>query len=231
MCLRTEVRERPILFSGPMVNSILAGRKTQTRRIVKFGKNKPNFCASWVGWTDHYEYGPGWYAQDVDQPYGELAEMLDEIKLTGPFGEVGSHLYVKETWRTSAVSDDTKPSLLFDGADRIWYEADGYRDHLAGKVRQSIFMPRWASRLTLEITDIRVERIQDISHEDALAEGCTGYNWVASSPYISGPHTDDGELPVEEYERLWESLHGSGSWAKNEWVWVISFKRIDPRRN
>lgn len=214
------MREKPILFSVPMIRAILAGGKTMTRRVVKpqpdfgmFQCDPPN--DDW--WMTH---GP---------LYGREPEAVDgEKDVRCPYGKPGDRLWVRETWAANAFLNNRRPSEL--QGETIYYRATYDNDsHFVW--RPSIHMPRWASRLTLEITDIRVERIQDISHEDALAEGCTGYNWVASSPYISGPHTDDGELPVEEYERLWESLHGSGSWAKNEWVWVISFKRIDPRRN
>lgn len=232
--MTTAVRERPIIFTGDNPWKIQNDLKSMTRRKIKFPKGKEDFNASWLGWHDHYEYGPGWYAQSVDQPYGEFSEMWDDVKLTCPYGAVGDVIYVKEPWRTSFVSDDTKPSLLFEGADQIWYFNRGnWSDRLGsycrdgmGKVRSPIFMPFWASRLHLEITEIKAERIQSISHEDALAEGCTGYNWVASSPYIVGPHTDDGELPVEEFERLWNSIHGPKSWARNDWVWSLRFKRI-----
>jgi hypothetical protein len=88
-------------------------------------------------------------------------------------------------------------------------------------------MPRWASRLMLEITEVRAQRLQGISEEDAVAEGCPGTNVVWKHSVIIGPYTDDGELPSEEYHRLWDSINGkTHPWESNPWVWAITFRRV-----
>jgi len=152
-----------------------------------------------------------------------------------PF-EFGDRLWVKETWRTTPAYDDLKPSdlggdeplnYLADDGYFNWAEADGSRH---GKTRMSIFMPRWASRLTLTVTDVRVERLQDISTADVLAEGapldpyhrdCTQ---DGSNPYMcvgDRPHTS--QSPRAWYHRLWDSINGPGAWDANPWVVAVSF--------
>jgi hypothetical protein len=209
------VKEKPILFRGETVNAILGGRKTQTRRVVK---------GEWV-YDGETGVGASW-----EPPWC-------------PYGVEGDRLWVRESWqawhKTSHEYDEWEPitrQWLNDRGLKNVNAArnEGYVDSIqyratsdnCGPWRPSIFLPRWASRITLEITDVRVERLNDISHEDAIAEGCQGYGWVSSSPYIEGPHTDEGELPQEEFQALWESINGAGSWTENPFVWVISFKRV-----
>ena len=190
--------DRPILFSAPMVCALLAGRKTQTRRIASFIVPAGEQCHvrnAHGGW-----FGPASRVPEVAPDYAPYA--------------VGDRLWVKETWRSHKSWDGEKPSGIIP-ASRIWYEADG-RDNCDqhGKVRVSIFMPRWASRITLTVTDVRVEWLQDCSEADALAEGIDRIQF-----------SDAGEWgwPQRKYAALWDSINGAGAWEANPWVVAVSF--------
>lgn len=203
------MKERPILFSAPMVRSILSGAKTQTRRVFKL----PRGC-SWF--AAHGGESAG-MVQDDDGP---AWWHVDEQRC--PYGQPGDRLWVRETWR--------------EWSDAAWhYAADGtvlprHRDsELSGVIAQrapftwesyrwrpSIHMPRWASRILLEITDVRVERLQDISRGDAMAEGCPFSNMQA------------GPDPRGWFAGIWSQINGPDSWAANPWVWVIEFRMVNP---
>ena len=189
------MKERPILFSAPMVRALLAGTKTQTRRIIK-----PQHLA--------------FFNQDA----AAMLSYWNERPL--PYGQTGDRLWVRETFGHFERNQHFKPGC------NVYYRADGNCLELE-PWRPSIHMPRWASRITLEITSVRVERLQDISEADAIAEGCTqnhnGYYW-------GGPHPVSGlkQLATAKgaYQDLWESINGPDSWAANPWVWAIEFKRL-----
>lgn len=195
------VKERPILFSGEMVRAILDRRKTQTRRIMK---TQP----VWVGYP-----GVPFKTSDAD-PAGII---------NCPYGHVGQRLWVRETW-SKAKSPFSRD---------IFYKADG--DRQPGKQlalryaeretrwRPSIHMPRDASRITLEITGIRVERLQEISEADAIAEGIESVSGGWKCYDLGGTYAD----PVHSFDSLWSSINGPDSWAVNPWVWVIEFRRIE----
>ena len=134
---------------------------------------------------------------------------IKDQDVTSPYGLVGDRLYVREAWAAPHAYDHLPPRLIPQDA-RIHYAATGDRGGLMW--RSPIHMPRWASRITLEITGIRVERLQDISAVDCWAEGI-------------GHHPDVD--PRHEYAELWESLHGAGSWDANPWVLVVEFKRVE----
>lgn len=196
--------ERPILFSAPMVRALLAGTKTQTRREVK-----PQTAIL----TDEMARAFG-----VQPPLGENSAVV-----RCPYGAVGDRLWVKETWFTAENLDGIKPTDLSSDV-RINYAADLAEDDIIlGRLRPSIFMRRWMSRITLELTAVRVERLNEISEADAIAEG------VASEDHIRKPGDPYLPLvsPVEHYAKLWESLNGAGSWAANPWVWVLTFRRVN----
>lgn len=211
--------DRPILFSAPMIRALLDGRKTQTRRITKvpgiMGGRYPVYPPE-----ELIELEPGEFRAGI-MHYASTGA------LSGPYNvgfAVGDRLWVKETWRTLQKWDDLKPKLIMDDIDEIDYFADGYpRNPLWawGKNRVSIFMPRWASRLTLTVTDVRVERLQDCSEADALAEGIEQHGRFFG---LADGDWDDAETSaVAAYERLWESINGAGAWEANPWVVAISF--------
>jgi hypothetical protein len=239
------MKETPILFSAPMVRAILEGRKTQTRRVVKHRYDhltrEPYYATGRV-LTD-LPTQPGAFMefryrqQDTPGFTGSPASTL----VPCPYGKPGDRLWVKETWRTAKSLDGKSPSAISDmcidaGYKQPWaplsYDADGHRnnewrgfelngDAEPGKTRVSIHMPRWASRLMLHVANIRVERLNDISEADCIAEGTPG-------GHGSIPGYNYSATPWEHYRHLWESLNGPGSWAANPWVWVIELKQVQP---
>lgn len=216
------MKQRPILFSAPMVQAILAGRKTQTRRIVK---PQPTLITD-AGKHSQYNYRGGIYSLNMYRN----SKIIEKC----PHGQVGDQLWVKETWKpriahscaldTCDCSDveveyiaDNKTIFYSDNIDSEWLMPKAAQN---GKNVSSLFMPRWASRILLEITDIRIERLQDISEADAQAEGCD--NSKSESAIEVGWY----EKPRRAFERLWESINGTDSWAANSWVWVVEFKVV-----
>lgn len=204
------MKERPILFSGPMVRALLNGSKSQTRRAVK---PQPE--------VDKHGYlGGEW----LSRPLGGLAlPELQDIKIHCPYGQPGDGLWVRETWMECGL---TRLGLM----QAAFYAADGqtYCDTTASpptvrKWKPSIHMPRWASRIALEVTGVRVERLQDISAADALAEGVNVHRDFHDKPATSL------YSPVQAYRDLWEQINGAGSWDANPWVWVVEFRRLHQR--
>lgn len=196
-------KDRPILFSGPMVRAILDGTKTQTRRAVKPQPqgNDLQICTSAYDWqTCEDGYLHGLVAGD----HG-----YDALSFCCPYGIPGERLWVRETW--AHWSDGLGP---VDESSHILYRADTARPD-PKRWRPSIFMHRADSRILLEITDVRVQRLQEISEEDARAEG------------VSGPF-DDLFTPRLRFERLWEAINGADSWEANPWVWAVTFQRLQP---
>lgn len=235
------MKERPILFKSEMVSAILDGRKTQTRRIVPDWQQPKllddgQFMA--VG-QRHRRWGFGCFGKTESECMRELSEHG-----ASPYGHKRDRLWVRENgWERPART----PKMMREGADTwepYYFDADGYTDieheqfkEWGFKRRPSIHMPRWASRIDLEITDVRVERLQDISEKDANAEGINCYpfrpddGWPICNGYTHKP--DDGKCTLHEssvaaYIYLWESINGPGSWNANHWIWVIEFRRIRP---
>lgn len=216
------MKEHPILFSAPMVRALLDGSKTQTRRICKHAMDA--HLSHVVGPFNCPEFGPGWFGDEEG-----------DIQFLGPYGQPGDRLYVRETWRTSGDggrADYLAPRDLQPHA--VWYDANGKApaDECVGKTRVSIHMPRWASRILLEIVSVRVERLNDCSDADALAEGIDvdlmlelqdNYDIVCAGTGAAGRAT-----PQSMYRDLWESINGYGSWDANPLVWVVKFKRVLP---
>jgi hypothetical protein len=206
-------KERPILFNGAMVRSLLASTKTQTRRVVKpqpFAANDPAMKAR--------IHRPG------VAMFGVLAHAAIGDEWACPYGQPGDQLWVRETF-SGPHHQERHPPRDWHSTDPIHYWADGnpeYGDWT--KPRPGMFMPRWASRITLEVTEVRVERLQDISEADALAEGIVklqggGYGLPAGEHYH---HFD----PRQSYLSLWGAINGEGSVESNPWVWAVSFRRL-----
>ncbi|MGG5238847.1 hypothetical protein ACQZ2F_04770 [Pseudomonas lurida] len=204
----TAIKERPILFSAPMVRAILEGRKTVTRRAVKFP------------FTDR--------AAGCELSGNEIGP--EEIRNNCPYGVSGQRLRVRETWYCDHFEVMRGPYLKPDDLDisealddgTLVYAADGLTPYEADQPiwKPSIHMPRWACRILLEITDVRVERLQDISRADIRAEGLQCPPELASDD-VSPNYRD--WYPAA-WRELWEST--GGDWNANPWVWVVEFKRV-----
>lgn len=225
------MKERPILFSTPMVRAIPGGTKTQTRRAIA---DRFQHCADTL-----VEFGDnsGDWRWPIDRD-----GICVESKGACPYGKPGDRLWVKETWRTYRTLDHLKPTGIRP-MPAIRYEADGGSNvahpevETWGRTRVSIHMPRWASRLTLEIEKVRVERLNDISPGDAIAEGIEVCGFSSDPGVLS--YRDYAQLnydpfewyssPIDSYRSLWESINGPGSWAANPWVWVIDFRNVRKR--
>lgn len=232
-----------------MVKAILAGNKTQTRRKATVHDWPTDVTYAEEGWGKGKSPKPKWLFTDDGAFNG--------FSLNCPYGETGDKLWVRETWATSIACDDRPPSDMEKPGRGygwpVWYAADGVVNTrradpvpqggtgftTMGKCRPSIFMPRWASRITLEITAVRVQRLQEISEHDAEAEGCS-HDFLHSDTCsndncaLCGGVDDCEGVAVsakENYRALWERINGKGSWAANPWVWVVTFKRVFNRRS
>jgi hypothetical protein len=218
--------ERPILFSAEMVRAILDGRKTQTRRVMK--------VQPWPDATVEVgPYHPHWIDRNGEsQPgpstFGAVWDHQDIVNggdagLRCPYGAPGDTLWVREAWASPCSTRELRDGVTACG---ITYrtgheEAPGAGPRVDVKWRPSIHMPRWASRITLRITDIRVERLQDISEDDAKAEGVKPLDYAAH-------HVAAGCGARIAFEQIWTTINGSGAWEANPWVWVVSFERVKP---
>ncbi|EHT8836795.1 hypothetical protein VQX66_003630 [Salmonella enterica] len=204
------VKERGMIFNAEMVRAILDGRKTQTRRPIKWKQTR---------FTEMAERDDGslW-------PWAEDCERGGDIWFACPYGEIGDRILVRETFRVHSRATDVA-TLVYRASVRNSWTEQTHRVPVAvcnkpatpEKWTPSIHMPRWASRITLEITDVRVERLRDLSEEDAKSEGI-----IPSA---------GGVLPGWEYRinfrDLWMDIYGTDNWEANPWVWVIEFKRVE----
>lgn len=207
------MKERPILFSGPMVRAILEGRKTQTRRVVK-----PKSEA--FAWLEYDGFAPEFVAHP-------------ENSSLCPYGQAGDHLWVRETFVDGYPMDWDTGTINTAAPIKVWYRADNKLDQWnycgdgkTGPVpwKPSIHMPRWASRITLEITGVRVERLQEISEEDAKAEGAP-LAICGVSDSLTGPtHLKNHRTG---FVRIWNEAYSERNhWGLNPWVWVLEFRRV-----
>ena len=201
------MKERPILFNGEMVRAILEGRKTQTRRVMKVQplyRTQMKFCVP----------------NNSPKKWHDASDIMEFC----PFGKIGDRLWVRETWQCFHVNGDDpikfnpRPnicSLGFKATDHersVSYVSEEFK----GPWVPSIHMPRWASRINLEITNVRVERLQEITEQDAKAEGFgIDEHYFKSTPRV-------------HFGSIWEKLYGLQSWISNPWVWVIEFKAVKP---
>lgn len=193
------MKETPLLFKSEMVRAILDGRKTQTRRLIKPEHLKGSMSP-----------------HDVLSLLGP--QLLKEAANYAPLGQAGDRIWVKETF-------------CYDDFGDVIYRAtepDQGCSHPEdmSNWKPSIFMPRRASRITLELTAVRVERLQDISEADAIAEGCRDDEDPYWRPSYSDPDSGGNPSAKLTYEWLWGSINGPGSWAKNPWVFVYSFRKL-----
>lgn len=198
-----QVKERPILFSAPWCEPFWMAKKTQTRRVCKVAER---YALSFV--------------VDADEP-GYFGDEEDEVIFSCPYGKPVDRLWVRETWQ-----HENYPWGPYDPDNAVFYRADYIddelgidleksRDGIRRKWNPSIHMPRSASRILLEVTNVRVERLRDISEEDAIAEGVI--------PSIVGSDLDHLKYRAG-YQTLWESINGHGSWDLNPWVWVVEYR-------
>ena len=193
------VKERPIIFRAPMIRAILAGTKSQTRRIVKLPLHDRDFGCELAG--------------------NEIGQ--EEAHSLCPYGAPLDRLWVRESFQAlfaDGIEDQYQTDYKTGKGYKVYYMATDARqeyvdaeDDLQDKITPSIFMPRWASRITLEVTGVRVERLQDISEADAKAEGVNPVRTHRVS-----------------YIALWNTINGAGSWESNPWVWCISFWKVQP---
>ncbi|WP_336662699.1 hypothetical protein [Enterobacter roggenkampii] len=205
------MKEHGMIFNGEMVRAIFDGRKTQTRRVMKV-QPSDGFHPTHNGYD--LDLNAHWYTPGVVDKNGYLQPAKKDVfgvadeneGYACPFGAVGDRIWVRETF--SPVPDHEEPA----GCSAILYAADGNGPY--GKWVPSIHMPRWASRITLEITGVRVERLNSISDSDASKEGCC----IADM--------ESGDCLSDVFARLWTSIYGDESWKVNPWVWVIEFKVV-----
>lgn len=268
------MKTNPIIFSGPMVRAILDGRKTQTRRMVSKQNSMTSCPFDWHdldspqtfadhGFPDEHGHYLGGYlhAPISNGPPGHdktaIFRIYPRYAADGQWDEEPerdycpppTRLWVRETWAVVQTCDYIKPSELPHGT-AAWYPATPSTCIGLGKMRPSIFMPRWASRITLEIEAVRAERLQDINTGDCISEGI----WVepptgATQQKYPADYADWSEKKREEwansaaramymtqcyhegelqkaYSNLWDSIHGEGAWDENPYVWVLDFKRL-----
>lgn len=228
------LKSRPLLFSAPMITALLDGRKSQTRRIVKPQPYSNGFRFDGDDFLCHNDYLPP-SAMLMDIGHGKSRYTTSDIEgweSSCPYGQNDEFLWVRETWRTDGPqSECTGPS------DVRFAASVDEAEWAISKWKPSIFMPRWASRITLRITDVRVERLHEITEANAIAEGVEFESADPPFYYLPGihPHSitavgveESGSVPhaVRSYAKLWDHINGSGYWARNDWVWVISFATI-----
>lgn len=241
----TTTKCRPVLFAGPMVRAILDGRKTMTRRLVDVPMMSPNGCPL-------REIVPSLLANRGDL-WDARYEIDNPKAIRCPLGGVGDHLWLRETWLEGACWYDPArcgPLNPYDPDFAVYYRSDGelaWAKYVgctrhSGGWRPSIHMPRWASRITLEITGVRVEKLAAITDADAIAEGARRFDDIPLDPWHRDPRTAPRwsmgdpattghcmETPRLAFGNYWNKLAGrkDGYWDEGAWVWVIEFRRLE----
>lgn len=249
--------DKPILFSGPMVRAILDGRKTVTRRVLKPQPPEwATFCQELQGLYVSRGWAPSglWQWSEPEQnPPRKLRRWPAHVK--GPMAGIdygmkplhapGDRLWVREAWRTDSGLDHLSGKGIEQACLEAGYKApwapiaygDGtvvnwQKEHGLGRYRHARFMPRWASRITLEVTGVKVERLQDISEEEAAAEGPSCHVCGGGFPSEDDCHCFHRDKPARiDFHALWDSINGKregASWDDNPWVAAISFRRVTP---
>ena len=235
--------DRPIILNAAMVRAVLSGQKTQTRRPIK--PQPPTECSihymlgaeSWLSRDQQNplsHYWEAWWGESfLNRPKGHLC---GGHKVRSPFGQTGDRLWVRETWQhyqnSGQRAADFSEHQRF--AANCFYRADESNPRtkpLSGKWRPSLLMPRWACRLVLPLVSVRVERVQDITEEDAKAEGVerisAGPGWECWMGY--GP-SSSCKTARDSFRSLWISIYGEASWDLNPWVWVAEWEEIEVRK-
>ncbi|HGA2222963.1 TPA: morphogenetic protein [Klebsiella variicola] len=228
--------ERGMIFNAEMVRAILDGRKTQTRRIMKVQPESNQLGLLLItDSTKHSDIGKYHWAES-----NATGNHVRSKLFSCPFGAVGDQIWVRETFQGplfdyELMDEYLEDSSKFEKPEFCQYAADGghrpeYQDaddNLRHGWRPSIHMPRWASRILLEITDVRVERLNAISEEDARAEGIIDGGCLnCGEPEPCGCANPEPDA-TDAFAYLWQSIYGQESWNDNPWVWVISFKRVE----
>ena len=208
------MKEKPIIFSTPMVQAILQGRKTMTRRVVKpqptsiiDARKSPN-----VAFALSAEF-----------------EVNGSRTIICPYGQIGDRLWVRETWQhTDCLNinpEDESYGYIYKADNQPWEDLDYWR------WKPSIHMPRSASRILLEITNVGVERVQDITEDDAIKEGIKKIHMAEKTVPVYANYLLEGKLgttnPIHSFDTLWRKINGNESWNTNPWVWVIEFKVLE----
>jgi hypothetical protein len=232
------IKERPILFSAPMVRALIAGNKTQTRRICKpaMAENLSHVIPAYksvAGEQCPANLTPGWFGDEEG-----------DVLFACPYGQPGDRLWVRESfWGCDMPGYGDQPCVVYDDEwiDKEYQPAEARPwARKFGRI-PSIHMPRDSSRILLEIVSVRVERLQDISEVDAIAEGSVhirsqawdrqhfpAWRYLFDEACAAGNKPPVGPSPKQAYEALWESINGAGSWDANPWVWVVEFRRVAP---
>lgn len=214
------MREVGIQYSAPMVRGVLDDSKNVTRRTVKGEIPAGAVRAVFGQWSSGRPHAWRW----LDQSGAPLGKPF-----RCPYGVAGDRLWVREAWRTLPRLDELPPRDVPPGSPLTFY-ADGGDEaaSLGGKFRPGMFMPRWASRILLEVTDVRVERLQEITHEQAIAEGIerVGNRW--RHYFFPDDDSEAWEFPKNSFASLWVKLNGEGSWDASPWVFAIPFRRLTP---
>lgn len=206
--------DKPITFSAPMVRALLAGTKTQTRRL----------CA----WANNPNSPQLTYIVACDEP-GRFGDEEGEVQFKVPYAP-GDRVYVREHWSSHIAFDGLAPrdlkrgSMIYTRADNTWHNNGDWIGAPYGKHRQAMHMPRWASRMWLEITDVRVQRLQDISEADCVAEGIQHVTTTASGEFYQNFQNPQCPLMAYgAYRSLWDHINGDGAWEANPWIVAYTF--------
>lgn len=243
------MKERPIIFSAPMIRRLLAGDKTQTRRILKPQPNNPEvFGVSPIRGSGVPRGEDGFTCT----PRSTRKSKRVDRWLPCPQGQAGDRLWVRETWYCDDWSagdhkeacagcvgcKHTDSDRISEWRKHLFFRADGEPDFEGERAiwKPSIFMPRWASRITLEVVAVSVQRLKGITEADARSEGARHFPGLASThPYGQDSRWSCGEPSATDeclgsarhaFGNLWESIYGAGSWTANPWVWRVEFKML-----
>lgn len=222
------MKEHPIIFSGDMIRAIAEGRKTQTRRVIK--PQPRSLINGWPTMPDKRKKPlqisvPSMTTGGAGIGFGShLAEIYPSKPMPSRYGTPGDHLWVRETWALLPLYDCMRPSQLCPKGLDLFWKANGaqtrYYKTNPGRWRSPIHMPHWASRYTLEILDVRVQQLQDISPDDAEAEGVP----IRGCAFPKG-----GSIRIDAFAELWDSINGKKpglDWKSNPWVWALTFRLI-----